>query len=215
MKIKHDWKAVPIARDEIGQKSRIQTDNRGQKVSMKEGSPSLFSYPTNQHEWGDCLSVTELGQILCLLSLVLETNVWLKVKLDGRQRAGRSVGFSWQWLFMSLVVKTMVVQGGAMISKSPKKTQGVSVMYDWTNTQGQWMLHHNVRRASCGRDKKRRRRRWGEKQFLVYNFLLLCFVWWSLSSWLHLSKEEGGGWKGRTTKQKCVFFSSCFPNQEQ
>lgn len=49
--------------------------NKGQKVAMKEGSPSLFSYPTYQHEWGDCLFVAKVGHIFCLLSLILETNV--------------------------------------------------------------------------------------------------------------------------------------------
>ena len=58
---------------------------------------------------------------------------------------------------MGLVVKTMVVQGGVMISNSPKKTQGVSVMYDWTNIQGQRMLLYNVRTVSCGKGRKRRR----------------------------------------------------------
>lgn len=41
-------------------------------------------------------------------------------------------------------VKTMAVKGGVMISKSLKKTQGVSVMYDWSNKQGQRMIQRNV-----------------------------------------------------------------------
>lgn len=53
-----------------------------------------------------------------------------------------------------------------MISKSPKKSQGVSMMYGLTNIQAQWMLQCNVKRVSCGKDRMRWRR-WGEKLFLV------------------------------------------------
>lgn len=48
----------------------------------------------------------------------------------------------------------MVVQGGVTMSKSPKRSQGVSVMYDWTNKQPQWMLHHDARRVSCGKEEE-------------------------------------------------------------
>lgn len=55
--------------------------------------------------------------------------------------------------FTSPVVKMMVVQGGVTISKSPKRSPGVSVMYDWTNKQPQWMLHRDARRVSCGKEE--------------------------------------------------------------
>lgn len=49
---------------------------------MKEGSPSLFSYPTNQHEWGHCSSAAKLGQNSIFFFLTSRFNQMLKVELE-------------------------------------------------------------------------------------------------------------------------------------
>ena len=74
-------------------------------------------------------------------------------------------------VFMSLVVKRMVVQGGVMISKLPKKTQGVSVIYDWTNIIYRVSGCYTIMSGEfhCGKDRKRR----GSERNSIP---LLCFV---------------------------------------
>lgn len=96
-----------------------------------------------------------------------------------------------------------------MISKSLKKTQNVSVMYDWSNKQGQRMIQHNVWRVSCGKDRREEEGGVGERNC----FLTVISCYYVLFDGVYPvgstgAKGGGGGWKRGTTKQKCIFFSS-------
>lgn len=100
----------------------------------------------------------------------------------------------------SAVVKMMAFRGGVVISKSPKKTQGVLVMYVWVNIQHQWLLHHNVRRV---RRPGKGGGGGGGVESTIYNFPLCSFFFdgdFPVGSTCAMR-----GWKRRRTKQKVHF----------
>ena len=105
---------------------------------------------------------------------------------------GKNPGWILKILLQRLPENTTVVQGSVMVSQSLENPQGVSVMYNWTNwTNAQGQLHNNVRRGFMWRGQKTKG--WGEKLFLVNNFLLLGFC---LVDLIQLAPLEwlGGGW---------------------
>lgn len=103
---------------------------------------------------------------------------------------------------------------------NPQRKQKVSLWCRSGQTRRvSCFLHHNVR-GSCGKHR-RRRRRWERNSF---NCLLLHFFFFFVfdgvypvgSTWAKRGTRGGVGWrKRRTIKQKWIFSSSSFANQEQ
>lgn len=66
--------------------SENKKKKKAQKVATK-GPFSLFSYPSNQHEWTDCLSALKLGQRIVFSFTGKWELEWGEMK---------AAGFSWQ-----------------------------------------------------------------------------------------------------------------------
>lgn len=66
---------------------------------------------------------------------------------EAAQEAGGWTG-DFLKVFVSPLVKTMVIQGGVAITKYTRRGRGVSVIYERTNEPEQWTLQPDVRRVS-------------------------------------------------------------------
>lgn len=179
---------------------------------MKKGSPSLFSYPTNQHECGDCASVAKPERIFCLLHPMLEPN-----------------GKQWSRAVYEIILTVSVYElgckdngeiGRRLWFLNPQRKQKVSLWCRSGQTRRVSCFLHHTMRGSCGKHR-RRRRRWERNSF---NCLLLHFFFFFVfdgvypvgSTWAKRGTRGGVGWrKRRTIKQKWIFSSSSFANQEQ
>lgn len=103
---------------------------------------------------------------------------------------------------------------------NPQRKQKVSLWCRSGQTRRVSCFLHHTTRGSCGKHR-RRRRRWERNSF---NCLLLHFFFFFVfdgvypvgSTWAKRGTRGGVGWrKRRTIKQKWIFFSSSFANQEQ